>query len=253
MQRTFFRGLVIWVGCSALVFSLLPMARAQVMSSTNYSIQSDSINIGGGLSTSSNYQLESTVGEVATGRSSSTNFSLRAGYQQMQETYLSLTGLVAVTLSPNIPGVTGGTSNGSTTLTAVSDSAAGYSITIQASNAPAMQDGANTIADYAPSSGADFTFTTDASDAHFGFSPSGVDIVQKFQDDTTTCGTGSNDTLQACWDGLSTTAQTIVQNSSANHPTGATTTLYFRVGVGSSALPAPGTYTATTTVTLLPE
>jgi hypothetical protein len=65
---------------------------AQVMQSTNYRIQSDSVNVGGIYSSSSNYRLEDTTGEIATGESSSTNYQIKAGYQQMQETYLSLSG-----------------------------------------------------------------------------------------------------------------------------------------------------------------
>jgi len=53
------------------------------MSSTNYLINWDSINIGGSdYSSSTNYQMLDTLGELATGRSSSTNFQISAGYRQ---------------------------------------------------------------------------------------------------------------------------------------------------------------------------
>jgi hypothetical protein len=45
-----------------------------MMSSTNYSIQADSVNFGGDHSTSASYVMEDTGGEVATGFSSSTNY-----------------------------------------------------------------------------------------------------------------------------------------------------------------------------------
>lgn len=231
--------------------STLPLA-AQVRQSTNYQIQSDSINFGGGLSTSDNYELESTAGEVATGPSNSTNYIVNAGYQQMQVVYISLAGANDVTLSPTLGGLTGGTSNGSTTVTVITDSPAGYQLTIEAENNPAMQSGANTIADYVPvGSEPDYDFDTGDTDSQFGYSPAGVNVVARFLDDEVdTCGGGgSTDGDLKCWDGLSTTAETISQGSDANHPDGATTTVHFRVGIGGLVGQAPGVYFATTTLT----
>lgn len=226
---------------------------AQAMQSSNYRIQSDSVNFGGGLSTSTNYNLESTAGEVGTGLSSSTNYAIKAGYQQMQEVFISLTGATNITMSPSIPGISGGTANGSTTVTVTTDSPSGYSLTIAASQSPAMQKGSDTIADYVPAgSDPDFTFTTASADAHFGFSPEGVDVASRFKDNGSSCNTGSLNTALACWDGLSTSPKTIASSLTPNQPSGATTTIYFRVGVGGSVAQPPGTYTATTTITALP-
>lgn len=238
--------------CTLIVLFSLSSAFAQVMQSTNFQIQSDSINFSGGLSTSTNYVLESTVGEVGTGRATSTNYALRAGYQQMHEVYIALTGAANVTLSPSLAGVTGGTSNGSTTVLVTTDSMAGYALTIASEGSPAMQKGGDSIADYIPSGETDFVFTTGSSDAHFGYSPQGTDIVQRFKDNGSSCNTGSFDTSLACWDGLSTADETIASDNSANHPVGATTTINFRVGVGGAVMQAPGVYTATTTITALP-
>ncbi len=225
---------------------------AQVATSTNYQLQSDSINFGGGLSTSTNYQQESTFGELGTGVGTSTNYQLRAGYQQMQEVYLSMTAPSDVTMSPNLNGITGGTSNGSTTVTVTTDSPSGYSLTIESANSPAMQNGVNSIADYSQGGDADFSFLVNSGAASFGFSPSSVDVVQAFRDNTSLCGVGSSDTLLACWAGLSTTPITLSEGVGSNHPSGATTTLYFRVGVGANAGVLSGLYTATTTLTALP-
>lgn len=228
---------------------------AQVMESTNYRIQSDSVNFGGGLSSSSNYVLESTAGEIATGESESSSYKLKAGYQQMQEVFISIAGGANVTMAPAIPGITGGISSGSTTVTITTDGAAGYSLTIEASQSPAMQSGADTISDYTPSGAdPDYTFTTTASDSHLGFTPEGVDVVERFLDDTVSaCNEpAGNDSSLTCWDGLSTTAEVIAQSTGPNHPDGATTSVYYRVGIGGSASQAPGTYTATTTLTALP-
>lgn len=237
---------------TTLLFCVVGVGLAQVRTSTNYQLQSDSINIGGGLATSTSYRQESTVGEVATGPSDSATYSLRAGYQQMQEVFLSLASTGDVIMSPDLPGLTGGTSNGSTTFTVVTDSPAGYQLTIEAENDPAMQSGANTIADYNEGADPDFSFLTGSADAHLGFTPEGADLVQSFLDDGGACNVGSLDTSLACWAGLSTTAIVVAEGSGANQPSGATTTVHFRVGIGSGAGVETGVYTATTTVTALP-
>ncbi len=52
------------------------------MTSTNYLINWDSINVGGtDISTSSNYLMRDTIGEHATGISTSTNYEISAGYR----------------------------------------------------------------------------------------------------------------------------------------------------------------------------
>jgi len=226
--------------------------RAQVMQSASYRIESDSVNVGGGFSSSTSFVLESTSGEVGTGDLASDSYNLYAGYQQMHEVYISLSAGASVSMSPSLSGLTGGTSNGSTTVTVVTDSGSGYSLTILASQSPAMQSGAQSISDYSPAGGADFTFTTPSATAHFGYSPSGADITTQFKDNGAACGAGSGDTLLACWNGLSTSPVTIAEGIGSNHPLGATTIVYFRVGIGGTALKAPGTYTATTTLTALP-
>lgn len=226
---------------------------AQVMQSTNYQIQADSVNLGGGFSTSTAYTLESTVGEIATGDSSSVTYGIRAGYQQMVSSYIALSGGANISLLPSLPGITGGTSNGSTTVTVITDSTAGYQLTVEAENNPAMQSSASTIPDYVPVGGdPDFSFDVDAGEAYLGYSPEGVDVVSRFLDNgSNTCGIGSAETTLACWDGLATTPEVIASGSNPNHPLGATTTIRFRVGIGGSVGQAPGIYIATTTVTAL--
>ena len=251
-MREFFFTTITSILFTTILLLGLHTVIAQVMGSTNYRIQSDSVNMGGGLSTSTNYSLESTAGEVATGELTGTTYALKAGYQQMQEVYIALTAASSVLLSPSIPGISGGISNGSTTVTVTTDSPSGYSLTILASQNPAMQKGADTIANYTPAGAPDYTFVTNPADAHFGYSPSGVDIVSRFKDNGVSCNIGLGDTLLACWDGLSTSAVTVAQRTSPNQPLGSTTTVFFRVGVGGSVSKASGTYTATTTLTALP-
>lgn len=239
---------------AALVFgAAIQGVFAQVMQSTNYRIQSDSVNIGGGSGTSTNYSLESTVGEAGTGLSTSTNYLLYAGYQQMQVSYLAVSNADNVTMSPSLGGVTGGTSNGSTAITVTTDNAAGYQMTIAASTTPAMQSGASNIPDYTPGgANPDFSFTNAITESQFGFSPEGTHIPSRFKDNgTNACATGSSDTALACWDGLSTTPATVAQSTSPNHPSGTATTIRFRVEVGSQVVQLEGTYTATTTLTAI--
>lgn len=236
-----------------LIVSFLSVVQAEVRSSTNYKLESDSINFGGGLATSSNYSLESTAGEVATGLSTSTSYNLKAGYQQMNEVFISITQASSVAMLPNIGGLTGGTSNGSTTVIVTTDSSSGYQLTIRADDSPAMQKGVDTISDYVPLAdpSADMSFSVSSTDVHFGFSPESDDLVQKWQDNSSVCGLGSNNTLLTCWDGLSTSDQVVAQGS-ANQPFGATTTIHFRVGLGSNVNVVPGDYIATSTLTALP-
>lgn len=237
-----------------LCASLLHSAGAQVMSSTNYKIQSDSVNAGGGRSTSTNYGLESTVGEVATGDSASTNYQLRAGYQQMQEVYLSMTAAADVVMSQSIGGISGGIATGSTAVLIVTDSPSGYQLTLRASSSPAMRSAQNnTIADYVPAGGVpDFAFINTATSAQLAFSPEGTNLATRYKDNGSVCGVGAGDVTQRCWDGLSTTDRILVTATAANHPSGATTTVRFQVGIGGSIVVPSGLYTATTTLTALP-
>ncbi len=249
------RELGITFGATLLIFPVILLSLhvgvAQVMESDSYIIQSDSINVAGGFSSSTDFQLESTVGEVASGDSASDSFELRAGFQQMQGVFISLTGVQAVVLGPTIPGVSGGTATGSTTVTVTTDSQAGYELRIEAQESPALRSGANTIADYVPAGGAaDFTFETGLADAHLGYTPEGVHIVSRFLDSGGVCG-GGTDTADRCWDGLSTTPTTIARGITSNHPDGTETKIKFQVGVGGSVVQPAGTYVATTTITAI--
>lgn len=238
----------------ALCFGVLAEVAGQVRSSANYQLQSDSINIGGGFATSTNYEQESTVGEVATGRSTSSSFNLQAGYQQMQEVFIGLTlASTSLTMQPALVGRNeAASSSGTTSVSVVTDSAAGYQLTIAGSDEPAMQGSFDAIADYDAGATADFTFTTGATDAHFGFTPEGPDIADRYRDNGTSCGVDSGDLPARCWDGLATTSRVIAVGSGANQPDGASTTIRFQVGLGIDAVVTSGEYVATTTITALP-
>lgn len=226
-------------------------ARAAVMSSPNYKIQEDSINIGGERQTSDHYIMEDTIGEVATGESTSTLYKLKAGYQQMQEVYLAISEAADVTMSPSIPS-TGGTGNGSTSWTVTTDNVAGYSLSIKAGSSPALKSGSAYFSNYIPavSGTPDYSWSIDATTSEFGFSPEGTNTAQKFLDNgSNTCNTGSTNSTDTCWYNLSTSDENIVSSLTANHPSGTATTVKFRAESGTSHTQTAGTYTATVTAT----
>jgi hypothetical protein len=237
----------------AIIISLIfntSSVLAYVMSSPNYRIQSDSLNVGGSGQDSANYKMTDTIGEIATGESASASFKLKAGYQQMQETVISLSSPTDVTMAPNIGGVTGGTGNGQAVWTTITDNPAGYILEVKASTSPALKSGSYSFADYTPAgSDPDYSWSINIADSEFGFTPEGDDIVQKFKDDTSDCNVGSSDTSDKCWYNFSTSDETIAQSFSANHPSGTATTVKFKAESGSSHLQPEGTYQATVTVT----
>jgi len=240
-------------------------APAPGMTSTNYAIKADSINVGGHHQTSNNYKMSDTIGEIATGISSSTNYKLKAGYQQMvSESYLSISSPSDVVMSPSIPGLSGGTATGEAEWTVITDNPAGYSLMIEASTSPAMQGQTqgDSFADYTEvSSGIpDYDWSVADSTAEFGFTPEGNDIVQKFKDNgSDSCNTGSNDSADKCWYHFSTSQETVCNSYSANHPSGTSTTIKFRAqlynadGVpnNEAGVLIEDTYQATITVTAL--
>ena len=82
MERNLrFNILFLLIGFSLWMSSFI----AKGMSSENYKIQYDSINIGGREQSSDTYRLRETIGEIATDESQSEFYRIKAGYQQMEE------------------------------------------------------------------------------------------------------------------------------------------------------------------------
>lgn len=233
----------------ALALLSLPVS-AEVMQSSNYSIERDSLNFGGGLSNSSNYAQESTFGEVATGDSGSASYRIRAGYQQMDAVFLSMSSVADVVLTPALDVTVGGVANGSTAVTITTDNPAGYELFIHASSSPALVSSLDSFADYTPAGlDPDFLFAVASADSEFGFTVEGSDVDARFLDDGTQCGVGALDTTDRCWAPLATSPELIAGSASANVPSGSVTTLKFRAELGSSHVQQTGSYTATSTVT----
>jgi len=151
-------------------------------------------------------------------------------------------------------GLTGGESNGSSTVSVLTDSSGGYQLSIAAVATPALRKNPDTIADYVANSAPnpDFIFTTDSGEAHFGFAPFGNDVTSRFKNNGSACNAGGTTiTALRCWQGLSTSAQVIASGAGANQPAGADTTIQFKVGIASGAGVVSGTYVATTTLTAI--
>jgi len=246
------------LGAHVVVFGIMVYAEpiqilAADMKSSNFTIESSSVNVGGGSGRSDSYSAESTVGEIGTGEGRSDSYILRAGYQQMHETSISITSPGDVAMSASITGGTGGgSSDGSLAWTVTTDSSGGYTLAIKASSAPALASGSDSFADYTPvtSGTPDYSWSVGGSEAEFGFSPEGTDIASKFKDNGAgACSVGSTDTTDKCWYNLSTTGETIASSTSGNVPTGTTTTVKLMAESGSSKTLSAGTYTATITVT----
>lgn len=162
-----------------------------------------------------------------------------------------------VTMNSSIGGLTGGVSNGTTTVVVLTNDSAGYTMTIKASSSPAMQGNSQggTISDYTSSSASipDFSYSVPSS-AEFGYSVSAsttADLAQKFLDNGSTCNTGSSDTSGAasCWFGLSTTATSTILRTSETSASGSTSSIYFKLTVNSGTALPEDTYVATTTLT----
>ena len=236
---------------SSAFFSSAPTL-AYVMSSTNYRVQFDSLNTGGGMGTSTDYKIEDTVGEVSSGSSTSTSYNLYAGYQQMdQNSVLSLTVPDSLSLSPAIGGLTGGVSDGQADILVSTNAGSGYTLYVRASANPALVSGLNSFENITTAVGeSNFNWQVSATSNGFGFTPQGGDIVSKYKDNGSNCNEPSgSDTAYRCWDYFSTTDTQISQSSNYNYPSYTTTSLFIRAESGAQNSQMSGNYTATVTIT----
>jgi hypothetical protein len=233
------------------LLGLATPALAYVMSSTSYRIERDSINFAGGLGTSTSYKTESTLGEAGTGLATSTSFSLKAGYQQMDSTWVTLTVPASGTLLPAIDKNTGGIASTSVAFTVITNNSTGYTLRLRADSAPALSASGGSFVDYVNvGADPDFTWSVAATSSAFGFTPEGTDISSRYKDLGGVCNqAGGTDTANSCWDGLSTSYQTIASTAAANNPTGIVTTVKLRAEAGSASSQPIGAYSATVSVT----
>ena len=249
----------------AIVFALFLMfigvnSLAYVASSSSYIMQFDSINIGGANSTTSNYIMEDTAGEIGAGNSSSSVYLMHAGYQNLNEQYISVSAGSDLSLS-GVYASAGGTSTASKTITVNTDNPGGYSLYIKAQNNPALSCisggcavGVDAFDNYTPAGAVpDYDWSIDSSVAEFGFTIDGTAASDFFKDAAGTCGSGGTDNTDKCWYPLETTNRLIAVSSSANHTQGQTTSLKFYAQIGSSKTMNLGIYSAAIVLTAVPN
>lgn len=235
----------------AVLFLVPLLGYSAVMQSSNYRVQSDSVNFAGNGSGSASYSIQDTLGEIATGNSSSTSYNLGAGYQSMQSVYIAISDAPDIIL-PAVGGISGGSSIGSSTWTVTTDSPAGYTLSIETATTPALKAASSSISNYTPAGAdPDYLFSIATTISAFGFTPEGTDINARFKDNGSVCNTGSGDTVDRCWAGLSTTPQVIAGSTTSNHPSGTVTSVKYRAEIGVDKIQDAGTYSATITATVV--
>ncbi len=197
--------------------------------------------------------IEPTIGRAA---ASATDTFLIT--QQITDEISFLTTAADVTMVGSIQGVTGGHATGTTFAVVRSNSNSGFTMDIAFSGAPAMR-GTSTLSqairDFATSSSMmqpSFAFTASTA-AMFGYTVAASttsDLDPSFLNDGTNCNAGAGYTANTCWMTPSTTNYRII-NRSTSAPTGATTSLTFRVTVPNNPSPTVDEdfYVATATLT----
>jgi len=194
------------------------------------------------------FSLEPTVG-----RAIATNIK----QTQVVNAEISFLATSSITMLPQIAGITGGNSSGSSTVRVLTNNTTGYNITIAFSSTTAMtRNGAGgSIRNYNPTTinVPDFTFANEVF-GQFAYTiraSTTADMDQSFKDSGAACNTSTADAPTKCWLNPSTTAKTIVNRTTATLASGATTTIGFRVNIPSNPVPSiqQGTYVATATLT----
>lgn len=178
--------------------------------------------------------------------------------QQITDEISFLVAATNTTMVGSIQGISGGQATGTTFAVVRSNSAAGYTMDIAFTNNPAMRGSSTAstaIRNYATSSGMvepSFAFVA-SSAAQFGYTVAASttsDLDPSFLNNGTICNAGASYNANTCWARPSSTNFRIV-NRGTSAPTGATTTLTFRVQVPTNPVPTVDQdfYIATATLT----
>lgn len=152
-----------------------------------------------------------------------------------------------LTMSPAIPGLTGGVGVGTTTWNATTTNSTGYNLSLTASTSPALQYSGNSFADYDTgtadaTTSPTYTWSVGASAAEFGYTVEGhSNIAAFFKDTGAICNAGSGTTAYTCWNNASTTGVQIVNRATAA-TTYESTNVGFRAQVTSGRNLPSGTY-----------
>jgi len=229
-----------------LLFGVSGMALAQVMTSPDFRIQSDSINVGGVPGTSADFRLNDTIGEIATGEASSPDFILRAGYQQMQG------GSISISAAPDIVmdglSLSQNSAVGSSTWTVITNNVGGYALSVRASAAPALVDAGTgeSFTDYTEASAGVKETWSVTSAYEFGFSGFGADTTGYGID--TNCADAENiPSTGLLWEGFN--GLTNIQLASTSSPTAGTDTTICVATEQDVLLTPSGSYSSTITAT----
>jgi hypothetical protein len=165
-------------------------------------------------------------------------------------------GVNNVTMSPSIPGITGGTSNGSTTFAVNTNNPDGYTVEIEFANATSAMrftGGPGNIPNFGGTVQTNFEPNVPANAARFGFTIAGPNVDTRFLDNGGVCNDpGGASTTNTCWWLGDTTGGTVIVDSDAT-ANAEQHTLYFRVHVNANPSPSLelGTYVATATLTAI--
>lgn len=187
-------------------------------------------------------------------------YLLGAGYQQMNETYLSISVINDVLLEPGV-GVVTDNSVGNETLLVRTDNDAGYNMTIRTTQTPALQhiSSGGSFGDYTPvTPSTPESWSVDAGQSEFGFSAYDYagDVADGTWGDKDDCGnttTGQPDTAggsEQLYDGLSTSARAVASRNSRTSNIGSAVTLCFAAGTNDGLVEA-GEYVAPIVVTVV--
>lgn len=163
-----------------------------------------------------------------------------------------------VVMAPDIAGITGGISSGTTTVAVATNDVDGYNMTIHFADTIAMQyeSGPDYIPNYNDGGGADYNFSVITGSSSFALAASSTSIVTELRNNGSACNIGGgNSNASRCWtmESNATTPYTLVNRATPTPAEGETTIIAFRVGVGANPdpdLPA-GFYNATATLTAL--
>ena len=227
------------------------VSNAYVASSPNYRIETDVVSFGGGLSTSTNYSIQDSLSDRALGVVSSASNSINSGPIPMYDGSISITYPGSVALSPGFKSDEGGQGNGEVTVIVTTDNVGGYNLYVKSNSSPALSSSDDSFSNYGTliSGTPDFDWLNSATDSRFGFTPEGIDVVQKYKDDGVSCNVGALNTTDKCWDSIETTNKVIATSFSENQPSGTETKIKLRSEAGSSRNQKAGSYNAEIVVT----
>ena len=178
---------------------LLPSVVFSAMSSTNYRIDADSLEVGGALSSGGSFRLEDTIGGLG-GTVTSTSYQVRGGFHGSSGSILSLT-LSSASIALGTLSATQVTS-GSAVVTVATDSDSGYTLSV----ASVSGTGLTGVTDGSVSSGSE----------EYGFAASGAD--SQFSGE------------------VAVAAGRIISSSSTPVGGGSDTTLTFKASVSSASV-----------------